>query len=135
MGDVAGTRRKPWALSTPDGQVTFTAFRDPISSPPSIVVRAGKDDLRYHLRALNDLHEMLKDKAGWMPLGAVDERTPAASGTVEAWARSSDNPLGGWYGLTKGMRGRFALYIPPIMKALGLAEIDREHAGGRMRAT
>jgi hypothetical protein len=121
-------------LRTPDGQTEFTAFRDPIASPPAIVVRVGRDELCYHLRCLNDLHEMLKDKGGWMPLGGADERTSAAAGTVEAWARSADNPVSGWYGLSRGMRGRFAVYVPPIMTALDLAEIDREHAGGRMRA-
>ena len=134
MGDVAGTRRKPWVLRTPDGQGEFTAFRDPIGSPPAIVVRVGKDEVRYHLRSLNDLDEMLKDRGGWVPLGATDERTAPAAGTVEAWARSPDNSLGGWYGLTKGMRGRFAAYIPPVMQALDLAELDAGHAGGRMRA-
>jgi hypothetical protein len=135
MGDVAGTRRKPWALRTPDGQTAFTAFRDPVFSPPAIVIRVGTEELRYHLRSLNDLHEMLKEKAGWMALGGADERTTAAAGTVEAWARAADNPVGGWYGLSKGMRGRFAVYIPPIMAALDLAEVDMAHAGGRMRAT
>jgi hypothetical protein len=134
MGDVAGTRRKPWLLWTPDGRTEFMAFRDPISSPPSIVVRMGKDELRYHLRSLNDLDEMLKEKGGWVTLGAADERTAPAAGSVEAWARSSDNPLGGWYGLTRGVRGRFAACIPPILEALDHAEIDREHEGGRMRA-
>jgi hypothetical protein len=135
MGDVPGTRRKPWRLSTPDGAVPFTAYRDPESDPPAIVVKSGPAELRFRLRCLNDLHEMLKEKGGWMPLGAAEERQPAAAGTVEAWARSPANPVAGWYGLTPGRRGEFARYIPPIMAALDLAEIESARRRLVMRAT
>ena len=135
MGDVAGTRRRPWVLKTPDGAVEFSAWRDVAFDPPALVVKAGAAELRYHLRCLNDLHEMLKEHGGWMPLGIADEGKPAAEGTVEAWARSPQNPVKGWYGLKKGARGRFALYIPPIMKALDLAEVEGVPGKERMRAT
>ncbi len=134
MGDVAGTKARPWVLHTPGGESGFRAYRDPTGEPPAIVVKAGGIELTYHLRCLNDLDEMLKAHGDWMPLGIAEEKTPAAEGTVEAWARSPKNPVKGWYGLQKGMRGRFAAYIPPIMAALDLAEIDEDPRNPRMRA-
>jgi hypothetical protein len=90
--------------------------------------------VRYQLRCLDDLHAMLVARGDWMPLGSADEGKPVADGTVEAWARSADNPVGGWYGLKKGLRGRFANYVPPVMEALGLAEVEHEARNNRMRA-
>ena len=124
MGGVPGTRGNPWVLKTPGSAVEYVAYRDPSNNPPAIVVRAEGRETRYHLRCLNDLDEMLKSHRDWMPLGSADEQEPAAAGTVEAWARSQKNPVKGWYGLTKGHRGRFAQYIPPIMQALNLAEVE-----------
>lgn len=126
MGGVPGTRGNPWVLKTPGDAVSYVAFRDPAHTPPSLVVRVEGAEIRFHLRCLNDLDEMLKAHRDWMPLGSAGERKPAAEGTVEAWARSADNPVRGWYGLTPGRRGGFALYIPPIMAALTLAEIDEK---------
>jgi hypothetical protein len=134
MGDVSGTKARPWALHTPGGQSGFNAYRDPVSDPPAIVVKAGRAELRFHLRCLNDLDEMLRAHGGWMPLGVAEEQAPAAEGTVEAWARSPKNPVQGWYGLKKGQRGRFAAYIPPIMAALNLAEIQDDPKNPRMRS-
>jgi len=134
MGDVRGTRRRPWRLRTPRDGAEFAAYRDPGSEPAAIVVRAGSLELRYHLRCLNDLHEMLKELGGWMVLGGAEEKTTAAPGTVEAWARSAANPVKGWYGLQKGARGRFADFIPPIMEALALAEVEKGPGAPRMRA-
>ena len=102
--------------------------------PPALVVVVGKTELRYDLRCLEDLHSMLKSHGDWMALGSADEQKPAAEGTVEAWARSSDNPVGGWYGLKKGLRGRFANYVPPVMEALKLAEVEKKPRNNRMRA-
>jgi hypothetical protein len=110
---VGGTREQPWLLKTPGGRSEFTAFRDETLDPPALVVRVGKTELRYQLRCLDDLHAMLKKHGDWMLLGAADEQKPAAEGTVEAWARSSDNPVSGWYGLKKGLRGRFAVRLRP----------------------
>lgn len=129
-----GTKQKPWMLKTPSGQSEFQAYRDETLDPPSLVVTVGKTELRYHLRALDDLHRMLKSHGEWMLLGSADEQKPAAAGTVEAWARSPKNPVGGWYGLKKGLRGRFAMYVPPVMEALGLAEVEHNPKNNRMRA-
>ena len=129
-----GTKDNPWILKTPPGTSEFKAHKDEASDPPAVVVWVGKTELRYHLRSLDDLHKMLKAKGDWMPLGSADEQKPAAEGTVEAWGRSSKNPVGGWYGLKKGLRGRFANYIPPILEALGLAEVEHNPRNNRMRA-
>jgi hypothetical protein len=129
-----GTRASPWVLRTPSGQSTFTAFRDAALDPPALVVQVGSTELRYHLRCLEDLRALLRAHGDWMPLGSADEQKPAAQGTVEAWARSPDNPVRGWYGLKKGLRGRFANYVPPVMEALGLAEVEHHPKNNRMRA-
>jgi len=129
-----GTREKPWILKTPSGGSEFMAFRDETLDPPALVVIVGKTELRYHLRCLTDLHEMLKAHGDWMLLGSADEQKPAAEGTVEAWARSPNNPVGGWYGLKKGLRGRFGMYMPPLLEELGLAEVEHNAKNNRMRA-
>jgi hypothetical protein len=131
---MEGTREQPWVLKTPSGGSEFTAFRDDALDPPALVVQVGKSELRYHARCLDDLHAMLADHGDWMPLGSADEQKPAAADTVEAWARSADNPVGGWYGLKKGMRGRFGNYVPPVMEALGRAEVEHNARNNRMRA-
>jgi len=128
-----GTREQPWVLKTPSGQSEFQAFRDEGLDPPALVVQVGKTEVRYDLRCLSDLQAMLKTHGDWMPLGSADEQKPAAEGTVEAWGRSPDNPVGGWYGLKKGLRGRFAMYVPPVMEALGLAEVEHNPRNNRMR--
>jgi hypothetical protein len=130
----AGTKEKPWTLKTPSGSSEFQAYRDEATSPPALVVQVGKTELRYQLRCLDDLRAMLKKHGDWMLLGSADEQKPAAEGTVEAWARSPKNPVGGWYGLKKGLRGRFAMYVPPVMKQLGLAEVESNPKNNRMRA-
>jgi hypothetical protein len=130
-----GTKESPWKLKTPPGSSEYEMYRDETADPPSLVCVVGKTTLSYQLRALDDLHAMLKEHGDWMLLGAADEQKPAAEGTVEAWARSSDNPVGGWYGLRKGYRGRFAMYVPPLMEELGLAELEHNPRNNRMRAT
>jgi hypothetical protein len=130
----SGTREQPWVLKTPSGQSEFQAFRDESLDPPALVVQVGNTELRYHLSCLTDLHAMLQAHGDWMLLGSADEQKPAAEGTVEAWARSPSNPVGGWYGLKKGLRGRFAMYVPPVMKALKLAEVEDQPRNNRMRA-
>jgi len=130
----AGTREDPWVLSTPPGSSAYTAYRDESLDPPALVVRVGTTELRYDLRCLDDLHAMLKERGDWVPLGSADEQKPAAEGTVEAWGRAPDNPVGGWYGLKKGLRGRFANYVPPVLEALGLAEVEHGARNNRMRA-
>jgi hypothetical protein len=130
----SGTRESPWTLRTPSGQAEYQAYRDETLDPPALVVQVGKTELRYRLRCLTDLHTMLREHGGWMPLGSADEQKPAVEGTVEAWGRSPDNPAGGWYGLKKGLRGRFGMYVPPVMEVLGLAEVEHQPRNNRMRA-
>lgn len=132
--ELPGMRGNPWVLKTPNGKVEFTAFRDVTLEPPALVVQVGKKELRYRLRCLEDLHEMLKSRGDWVPLGGAEEQEPAAPDSVEGWARSPRNTVGGWYGLNKGLRGGFAAYIPPIMQVLNLAEVEGTSPGGRMRA-
>jgi hypothetical protein len=137
MGGVKGngTREDPWVLTTPSGGSEYLAFRDESLDPPALVAQVGKTEVRYRLECLADLHAMLKAHGDWMPLGNADEQKPAADGTVEAWARSPDNPVGGWYGLKKGLRGRFANYVPPVLEALGQAEVEHQPRNNRMRAS
>ena len=129
-----GTAEKPWELATPPGSSTFQAYRDADADPPALVVQVGKTQLRYHLRCLDDLHAMLRKAGDWVPLGSADEQKPAAAGTVEAWGRAADNPVQGWYGLKKGLRGRFGMYVPPVLEALGWAEVEHQPKNNRMRA-
>ena len=130
-----GTPDNPWTLTTPSGGSEYTAYRDEASDPPALVAQVGKTQVRYHLRCIDDLHAMLKKHGDWMPLGTADEQKPAGDGTVEAWARSDANPVGGWYGLKKGLRGRFGNYVPPVLEKLGLAEVEHAARNNRMRAT
>ena len=130
----SGTREDPWVLKTPSGSSEFRMFRDELSDPPALVCRVGKTELRYRLRCIEDLQAMLKTHGDWMPLGSADEQKPATDGTVEAWSRAPDNPVGGWYGLKKGLRGRFGMYVPPLLEALGLAEVEHKPRNNRMRA-
>jgi hypothetical protein len=134
MTSGSGTREDPWILKTPPLTSDFQMFRDENLDPPALVCTVGKTELRYHLRCLEDLHAMLKGRGDWVALGSADEQKPAPDGSVEAWARSSDNPVGGWYGLKKGLRGRFGMYVPPVMEVLGLAEVEHNPRNNRMRA-
>jgi hypothetical protein len=130
-----GTKDSPWSLTTPPGTAEYAAYRDEAGDPPALVVQVGKTQLRYHLRAIEDLHAMLVEAGDWIPLGSADEQKPAAEGSIEAWGRSKDNPVKGWYGMKKGLRGRFGMYVPPVLEALGLAEVEHLPKNNRMRAT
>ena len=130
----SGVPGDPWLLTTPPGTSQFEAYRDTEASPPVLVVQVGSTQLKYDLRCIDDLHAMLVAHGDWMPLGNADEQKPAAEGTVEAWGRSPDNPVGGWYGLKKGLRGRFGSYVPPVMEVLGLADVEHNARNNRMRA-
>ncbi|MGL4650257.1 MAG: DUF6855 family protein [Caldilineaceae bacterium] len=132
LGD--GTKANPWQLKTPPGTSDYTLYRDEAADPPCLVCTVGTTVLKYHLRAIEDLHAMLKAHGDWIELGSADEQKDAKPGTVEAWARAQENPVGGWYGLRKGYRGRFGMYIPPLMERLGLAEVEHNAKGNRMRA-
>jgi Family of unknown function (DUF6855) len=130
----AGTKEDPWVLKTPPGTSEYRMYRDDDADPPALVCVVGKTTLSYRARAVEDLHAWLREQDDWVPLGAADEQKAAADGTVEAWGRSPDNPVGGWYGLKKGLRGRFGMYVPPLLEALGLAELEHNPRNKRMRA-
>ncbi len=134
MAKGNGTVEKPWILKTPPGTSEFEAYRDPQADLPALVIQVGKTQLRYQLRCIDDLHAMLVKHGDWMPLGSADEQKPAAEGTVEAWGRAKSNPVGGWYGLKKGLRGRFGMYVPPVMEVLGIAEVEHNPRNNRMKA-
>ncbi len=130
----SGTADDPWILTTPPGKSEFDAWRDETLDPPALVIRFGSTKLSYQLRCLDDLADWLRSEGDWVPLGNADEGKEAKPGTVEAWARSEDNPVGGYYGLRKGYRGRFGNYVPPVMELLGLAEVEHNARNNRMRA-
>ncbi len=134
MSTGTGTREDPWVLQTPPGTSEYQMYRDESADPPTLVCVVGKTTLGYQLRCIEDLHAMLVAHGDWVALGSADEQKPAAEGTVEAWARSDSNPVGGFYGLKKGLRGRFGMYVPPLIEALGLAELEHNARNNRMRA-
>ena len=129
-----GTKDDPWHLKTPSNTSDITLWRDPDANPPALVCIAGGTELRYQLRIIDDMQAMLKRHKDWMELGNADEQKPAKDGTVEAWARSPDNPVKGWYGLKKGLRGRVGNYVTPVLEALGLVELEHNAKGNRIRA-
>lgn len=134
MTYTIGTKENPMVLRTPSLSSEYTMHVEEKDSKPVLVCTVGKTVLHYNIACIDDLHAMLKQHGDWMELGSSDEQKPAKEGTVEAWGRSETNPVGGWYGLKKGLRGRFGMYIPPLMEALGLAEVTHEAKGNRMRA-
>ncbi len=129
-----GTKEDPWRLTTPPGTSEYSMYRDPAADPPALVCQVGSTTLKYHLRAIEDLHAWLVEQGEWVALGAADEKKAAADGSVEAWGRSADNPVAGWYGLRNGYRGRFGMYLPPLLEHLGLAEVTHDARNNRMRA-
>jgi hypothetical protein len=131
---ATGTKDDPWQLTTAPGTSAYTMYRDEAADPPALVCQVGSTQLRYDLRCIDDLHAMLVAAGDWVPLGGADEQKPAPDGSVEAWGRSPDNPVGGWYGLRKGYRGRFGVYLPPLLEALGLAELEHGPRNNRVRA-
>jgi hypothetical protein len=132
---ATGTAEDPWRLRTPPGTSDYTMYRDESTDPPQLVCQVGSTKLTYDARAVDDLAAMLRGRNDWVELGSADEQKPAKAGTVEAWARAEDNPRGGWYGLRKGYRGRFGMYLPPLLEAMGLAELEHNPRNNRMRAT
>jgi len=132
---TAGTKDNPWKLKTPPGTAEYEMYRDVNKEGREVIVCVvGKTVLHYDARCIDDLHAMLKQHGDWMDLGGADEQKPAKEGTVEAWGRSEQNPVGGWYGLNKGLRGRFGVYMPPLMEALGLAELTHDTKNNKMKA-
>jgi len=134
MTEENGTKENPWKLKTPPLSSEFTMHKDTRDGKDILVCTVGSTVLFYDYRCLNDLYTMLKELGDWMDLGSADEQKEAKDGTVEAWGRSDKNPVGGWYGLKKGLRGRFGMYIPPLMEKLGLAELTHNAKGNKMKA-
>jgi hypothetical protein len=132
MTKGSGTKDNPWLLTTPPGTSAYTMFREEAADPPALVCQVGSTTLRYRLQAIEDLHAWLLQQGDWVLLGAADENKDPTEGTVEAWGRSPANPVGGWYGLRKGYRGRFALYLPPLLERLGLAEVTHDARNNRI---
>jgi hypothetical protein len=130
---AAGTKDDPWLLKTPPGTSEYTMYRDP-EDPEVLLCQVGSTKLSYRARGIADLHAWLEEQNDWVELGAADEQKPAKDGTVEAWGRSADNPVEGWYGLRKGYRGRFGMYLPPLLEELGLADLTHEPRNNKMRA-
>jgi len=128
------TKENPWKLKTPPGTAEYTMHIDTKDGIQMLVCTVGTTVLFYDARCVSDLYDMLKEVGDWVELGGADEQKPAKEGTVEAWGRSADNPKKGWYGLKKGLRGRFGVYVPPLMEALGLAELEHNPKNNRMRA-
>lgn len=130
----SGTPDDPWILTTPPGKSEFEAHLEPDADPPALVIQVKSTQLRYHLRCIDDLHAMLTERGDWMALGNADEGKPVKEDTVEAWGRDETNPVGGWYGLKKGLRGRFGNYVPPVLEVLGKAEVEHNARNNSMRA-
>ena len=134
MKYAIGTKEKPTRLKTPPGTSDYTMHLGEIGGKEVLVCTVGKTVLHYDPRCIDDLRALLAKHGDWMELGAADEQKPARDGTVEAWGRSKNNPVGGFYGLKKGLRGRFGLYVPPLLEKLGLAEVTHEAKNNKMRA-
>ena len=134
MTNKIGTKDKPLLLKTPPHTSEYTMHVEQKDGKDILVCTVGKTVLHYNIRVIDDLHQMLKKHGDWMELGSADEQKPAKEGTVEYWGRAADNPVGGWYGLKKGLRGRVGMYIPPLLEALGLAEVTHEAKNNKMRA-
>ena len=134
MIEGSGTREDPWRLTTPPGTSAYTMHRDEDSDPALLVCQVGSTRLTYLLRVLDDLPAWLGEQDGWVPLGAADEKKPAPEGSVEAWGRSTENPVGGWYGQRNGYRGRLGMYVPPLLEALGLVELTHDARNNSVRA-
>jgi len=129
-----GTKDKPLKLKTPPQTSDYTMHVDEKEGREILVCTVKTTVLHYDIKCLLDLHEMLKKHGDWMELGSKDEKVETKPGTVEDWGRSNDNPKGGWYGLKKNFRGRFGMYIPPLMEHLSLAEVEHNPRNNRMRA-
>ena len=129
-----GTKDDPWRLKTPPGVSEYQAWRDDTRDPPALVVQGGTAQLSYQWRAIDDAADMLPATGDWVYLGNADEGKPVKDGSLEAWARDAANPVGGYYGLRKGYRGRFGNYVSPVLELLGLAELEHNPRNNRIRA-
>jgi hypothetical protein len=131
---AAGSKDDPWVLKTPPGTSEYTMYRDDDADPAVVICQVGSTKLSYQARAIDDLAAWLGQQADWVPIGSADEGKDPAAGTVVAFGRADSNPVGGWYGMRKGYRGRFGMYLPPLLEELGLAEVTHDARNNRMRA-
>jgi len=74
-----------------------------------------------------------------MPTRGYGTLQPATDGDQHAGSEQRQHQgdrrlLAGWYGMKKGLRGRFGMYMPPLLEALGLAEVEHNAKNNRMRA-
>jgi hypothetical protein len=99
-------KENPWRLKTPPESSEYTLHIAEKDGKSVLVCTVGKTVLEYDARCIDHLHAMLKEVGDWVELGGADEQKPAKDGTVEEWGRSPRNPIGGWYGQKKGLRGR-----------------------------
>lgn len=126
----AGTKDQPWELVTAPGSSNYTMFVE----GDEVVCQVGSTTLKYQSRAIEDLAAWLREQGDWVQLGAADENKPATEGTVEACGRDESNPVGGWYGLRKGYRGRLGMYLPPLLEKLGLVELTHDARNNSVKA-
>lgn len=134
MATFNRTKDNPLPLKTPPSTADFTMHTDTKDGLPILVCTVGKTVLHYDARCIQDLHSMLRAHGDWMGLGGADERSQPRKAPSRHGARSAKNPVGGWYGLKMGLRGRFGVYVPPLMEALGLCELEHNPKNNRIRA-
>jgi hypothetical protein len=127
---AAGTKDDPWQLTTAPGSSQYRMFVE----GDELVCQVGSATPKYRARGIDDLHTWLSAQGDWVDLGAADELKSPAEGTVEAWGRAESNPVGGWYDLRSGYRGRFGMYLPPLLEQLGRAELTHDARNNRVRA-
>jgi hypothetical protein len=122
------------SITTPTGK----QFNFEVDAQEKCIIITSQNNFkfRYRLCALKDLLVWLKDNCGgkWVYLGSRGEEETPKEGTVEKWARSSTNPVGGFYGITPGRKGRFASYIPSILEYYCFVEIEHKPQNNRIRA-
>ncbi len=132
-GEETRDASTPWHLTTAPGASAYTIHLADLASRRVLVCTVGKTVLHYDARCVDDLHEMLRHRSDWVDLGGADEQRTPTEDSVEAWARDPSNPIGGWYGLRNGYRGRFAVYVPPLLEALGRCELEHGPRNNRAR--
>jgi hypothetical protein len=123
----AGTKENPWNLTAYALNRNYEIYKDEDNGQEILVCKIGKCVFHYDYRCITDLYCFLHKEGQWLKVGAVDEKKKPEEGTIEAWARSQNNPIGEWYGLNEGHRGNFGMFVPPLMKHLRLAEVDIEN--------
>ena len=131
----AGTKDDPWQLKTPPLTSEYEMYLDERDGNDGDRVRRRQDDAA--LRRPRDRRPARDARAARRLDGAraaPTSRSRRRRARSRRGARRRDNPVGGWYGLKKGLRGRFGMYMPPLLEELGLAEVEHNPRNNRMRA-